>query len=382
MNFHRVSGKEGLASIKHDWEQVLGQMKHKRFFHYYEWYSAYIDTLENSPSMVHFFLAYTDGVPIAVLPLKQSSRRIGGLALSFLELPQHNHMPLRGFPYANRTECPELLAEFTHYLRLQREVDWDGLWLGRLLEDSCVFDCMSGLTPVLTVVKKTSQCGYFQCGDYGKRFGRFSKSFRQSLRTARNHLGRVDGIRFTSSREQSELVENFELFLGVEASGWKGEKGTGTAIKLSPTLKDFYLRLLHGFASFGGCEIHTLKAADECLTAYFCLRVGDTMYALKIGYNEGYSKLSPGNMLLEWLLEKYAHDPEIRFLNFVNAIEWLQKWRPSAYDVYDVYLFNRSPRGVWGALLLRARSALGPHYRRLRRLLAGGKGVSSTRSRT
>jgi len=336
MVFRRVSGREGLAGIRDDWEQVLVRMERKRYFHYYQWYDAYINALDNDPSAMHFFLACEDNTPVAVFPLKRSSRRIGGLSLKVLELPRHSHMPLRGVPYASYAEHTDLLSEFTRYLRRQREVAWDVLCFGNLLEDSCVLGCMSGLSGVLTVVKRTSRCDYLCCDDYGDRFSKFSKKFRQNLRTARNHLGKIEGVRFASSREQPELEGSFESFLTVEASGWKGDKGAGTAIEISPTLKDFYFRLLHGFADLGGCEVHTLKVADECLAGYFCLRVGDTSYVLKIGHNEQYRKLSPGNMLLEWLLEKYSDDPEVRFLNFVNAVEWLKKWRPSAYDLQQI----------------------------------------------
>ena len=377
MVFRRVSGREGLAGIRDDWEQVLVRMERKRYFHYYQWYDAYINALDNDPSAMHFFLACEDNTPVAVFPLKRSSRRIGGLSLKVLELPRHSHMPLRGVPYASYAEHTDLLSEFTRYLRRQREVAWDVLCFGNLLEDSCVLGCMSGLSGVLTVVKRTSRCDYFLCDDYSEMFSRFSKKFRSSLRTARNHLGRVEGVRFTSSREQSELVERFASFLGVEASGWKGEEGTGTAIQLLPAVKNFYLNLIQGFGGFGGCEIHILEATGECLAACFCLRVDDTIYALKIGYSEGHKKASPGNMLWESLLEKYAIDPEIRFFNCVGTAEWLQKWRPLAYDMYDVHIFNRSPRGVWGALLLRARTALGACYRRLRRLFGRGDAAAS-----
>ena len=61
--FEVFQGAAGLTAIREDWNRVTRALDKPRFFHLYEWYESYLNTLSDSP--VYFVLArrsdYVDG---------------------------------------------------------------------------------------------------------------------------------------------------------------------------------------------------------------------------------------------------------------------------------------------------------------------------------
>src|SRR5690606_17756733 len=94
---------------------------------------------------------------------------------------------------------------------------------------------------------------------------RLSKNFRGSLRKARNKLARLAGVEVRWAREPAEIYPAFERFLEVEASGWKGDGGIGTAIQLDPTLRAFYGGLMQRLAQTGRARINLMMHGDRVM---------------------------------------------------------------------------------------------------------------------
>jgi CelD/BcsL family acetyltransferase involved in cellulose biosynthesis len=107
------------------------------------------------------------------------------------------------------------------------------------------------------------------------------------MRKAHRRLAQHEGIRFVTAVEPAELVKELESFLAIEASGWKGQAGTRTAIFLDQALVAFYRDLVRTLGGDGNCEINTLYADDRCIAAEFCV-VGQEEHArLKIRIRRG-----------------------------------------------------------------------------------------------
>jgi CelD/BcsL family acetyltransferase involved in cellulose biosynthesis len=182
-----------------------------------------------------------------------------------------------------------------------------------------------------------------------------SKNFRGSLRKARNKLLAMSGVDFVTAREVVELRAAFDEFLSVEASGWKGRGGKGTAIALHPKVEPFYRNLIDQFGPSGLCEINLLRVGNECISAQFCIAVRDIYYVLKIGYDEKHAVLAPGNMLLEHLLARLRSEGRMRVVNLVSDADWHTSWRPVRTPQFEIVCANNTLRGLAAIALLRAR---------------------------
>ncbi len=93
-----------------------------------------------------------------------------------------------------------------------------------------LWNSLSGAETVRTAIYPQAGWGVVDCSrPFDETFSALSKNFRGNLRKARNKLAKLEGVEFVSARGPEELASALEVFLDVEASGWKGASGTGTA---------------------------------------------------------------------------------------------------------------------------------------------------------
>src|SRR5207237_2342580 len=112
------------------------------------------------------------------------------------------------------------------------------------------------------------------------------------------------------ARTPTEVTAALELFLALEASGWKGRRGTA----LSQDAGDaaFIRRAAVALAERGQCEIVTLRAGTTAIAAGIVPRHRDRAFYFKIGVDEAFAKLSPGVQLTLDLTRHLCADPSIR----------------------------------------------------------------------
>jgi CelD/BcsL family acetyltransferase involved in cellulose biosynthesis len=118
----------------------------------------------------------------------------------------------------------------------------------------------------------------------------------KELRRQRNRLAEQHGaVRFEVARGLDDITRAVEIFLALEASGWKGERGT--ALRQDDGDLSFIRRATRGLAETGQCEIVTLHAGETPVAAAVVLRHQDRAFYFKLGIDEAFSKFSPGVQL-------------------------------------------------------------------------------------
>lgn len=117
----------------------------------------------------------------------------------------------------------------------------------------------------------------------------------KELRRQRNRLAEHGDVRFTVARGVEEVSRAVEVFVALEASGWKGERGT--ALRQDQGDLSFIRNATRGLAETGQCEIVTMYAGDTPVAAAVVLRHLDRAFYFKLGIDEAFSKFSPGVQL-------------------------------------------------------------------------------------
>ncbi|HET7885403.1 MAG TPA: GNAT family N-acetyltransferase [Bradyrhizobium sp.] len=117
----------------------------------------------------------------------------------------------------------------------------------------------------------------------------------KELRRQRNRLAEHGAVRFTVARSVDEVSRAVEVFLALEASGWKGKRGT--ALFQNEGDLNFIRNATRGLAETGQCEIVTMHVADTPVAAAVVLRHLDRAFYFKLGIDEAFSKFSPGVQL-------------------------------------------------------------------------------------
>ena len=200
-----------------------------------------------------------------------------------------------------------------------------------------------------------------------------SRSFRHNLNKAAHRLAKLHEVHFVTAAKTGDLDAEFATFLEVEASGWKGESGARVAIRCHEPWLAFFRDLaanLRGDADY--CEISALYAEGRCLASQFATRTGKTYSVLKIGHDEAYRHVAPGQLLVERLVERCCQDPGIEQFDMVSDAPWLRGWRPNQVRLQVAYVVvGRWPAYPIIAALLQLRFGPGRRFaRRLRSLRA------------
>lgn len=338
-------GLSGLEAIARDWELIIGAMERKRFFHLADWYRCYLNALEDDPDTVLFSVVYIGENPEAIFPLKVSLRRIFGLKMRALQLPSHPHMCLNDFIVARPGLVRSYIPIVLNHLKEIDGVSWDYIYLPRVLEESSAAKALAEQANALRVQRPCGQCDYLVVRPYDLMFQGFTTTFRNNIRRARKRAESLGKIRYTSAHERPDIDRAYEVFLDIEASGWKGREGARTAINLDDKLKSFYRLLMERFAETGRCAIHIMWHEDKPIAVEFSLITDDTLYTIKIGYDEQYASCSPGHLLREYLMKYCEQKGEIKFNNLITDVSWHSQWKPKSYNVFHYYICRRTMRG-------------------------------------
>jgi CelD/BcsL family acetyltransferase involved in cellulose biosynthesis len=135
----------------------------------------------------------------------------------------------------------------------------------------------------------------------------------KELRRQRNRLAENGDVRFEVARGPAEVTAAIEIFLTLEASGWKGKRGT--ALVQHDGDAAFIRRATPDLAATGQCKIVTLRAGETPVASAIVLRHLDRAFYFKLGVDERFSKFSPGVQLTLDLTRHLCADPAIALVD-------------------------------------------------------------------
>ncbi len=355
MRVQVFKGRKGLQELAPGWQALTAGLASPRFFHLVEWHKCNLDFLEPDPDSV-LYCAFFEGAQLcAILPARKIKRIYGGIRLHALELLQHDHMWLTDIVASASSKKPLSAQHIMDALRECTEIRWDILIARHVLEDSALAALDTAGRYRWSLRRAKTACSYVPVKPYEQVLAGLSKKALANLRQAANRMSKMGEPSYAAVNGTSSLAEAFDVFLKLEASGWKGASGTGTAIKVDARLVNFYCCLTERLGVSGNCEIHLLQLDGRSIAAMFTVVSGGTAYALKVGYDEAYERASPAHLLIQYMMKNYASRGVTHTLNFVTAMDWVRPWSSASLAVESRYYFNRTALGLlgYGGLALR-----------------------------
>ncbi len=313
-------------------------MPRRTVFHSFDAHVAYVENFMERPELLLCLVLFDGDQARAICPLEQRIDRSLRLPIRVWGTPWHPHWPLSDAicpeDDARRAMLPLLVEHLQH-----RSNRAHMLVLGPFLEPSVLLDGLTDLTGASHSSHVGMQPFVFDCEQpFEELMARLPRHFRKELRRCGRRLASLEGVRFESVDADGDIERAFEEFLDLESSGWKGRTGSGTAIKLNPRYVAFYRALARDLDAGDGCEINLLRAEGRCIAGEFCLRTGREYAALKIGYDETYSSLGPGQLLAARTLERCCMDPRIARYNQLSDAAWLRVWRAGSESTRQIHI--------------------------------------------
>lgn len=360
LDFLVYRGREGLAALEPAWERIAARLDSRKFCHLHVWYRHFLASLAEEPEGIRFLLLRRHGVDVAIFPLRLAMAVKRRLAIRTLEIPHHPHMNLTDFVFEKSADNADLARELLAYLRSNHAFTWDVLYLPLTATDSAVSHSMRRNSPPRRITDRRGSSNFIPCaGTYSEVTSRLAGSFRRNLRRLTRRAQESGMLTYRYYRGPDELEEAFALFLEVEGLGWKGAGGTRSAIRFHPELLQFYRGLMRESAQTRSCIINLLFLGETCIAGQYCLLVDGVLHILKIGYNERFAHLSPGNLLIDQVLRAWSGQGEIRGISFVLDAPWTAIWQPESIPVFDHYICNTTWRGWAVYSWHRARALMG-----------------------
>jgi CelD/BcsL family acetyltransferase involved in cellulose biosynthesis len=358
-----TAGADALERLRPAWARLVAAMPEHGFPHLLVTHAAYAAHLP-SPYGPPTYLTLRQGDDVlAIVPLEPEERQVLGRRMRVLGLPLGECGLPRDLIAPPGLVRAEILPAVLEHLRVRSDAPtW--LVLGHVLEGSTAWSAVQCLDRRQWCSIIIGGSDVLDCArPFGESATALSRNFRGNLRKARNKLAALADVAYVHAAAPAALEREFAAFLAVEASGWKGRVGTQTAIRLRAGYEGFFRALLAGDGE-ARCEINALYAEGRCLASQFCMRVGAEYWVLKIGYDESYSRVAPGQLLLERVWQRCCEDPAVRRLSLVSDAAWHRDWRPDRIPVHRVYIAVSHRWGPALVALLRQRLTWGPRLKR------------------
>jgi CelD/BcsL family acetyltransferase involved in cellulose biosynthesis len=176
--------------------------------------------------------------------------------------------------------------------------------------------------------------------------GKATKEIRRQAR----RLGEQGRLSFGSSTAPAAVAADLEAFLGLEAAGWKGRRGT--ALGRSSGLSDFVRAMARSLAEQGHCRIDRLALDDQPIAMGIVLRTGPIAFYWKTAFDEAFGRFSPGVQLTEALSRQQAADPGLALTDScaVPGHTMIDRLWPDRMTVQDVLVGPLGSGSLLGAV--------------------------------
>lgn len=352
-----VTGHEGLNSLRQDWQSLSGMQLNAPFYTAYEWYDAYLRCLETSPEQVMFVVLRQDNRCTGILPLIRRSIASSPIALDVLESPKLTGMDLVGLPFDSDGSLADWWPLVRQALK-QKGIRRFVLRLSGFLLNPLSERPLQQMSP-WQIVRIQGHSSWFDCRrDYDDLRAAYTSRLVKILRKAQRGLEKKGEISIQTVTNPQDLEPAYNEFLGLEASGWKGDKGSSTALKMDQKRRYFLEAALFQTQGQICAEINVLRVGTQAVAAQLCVRSGGRLSLLKIAFDQALARFSPGTVLLGKLLARSCDDEHTEMVSLVTGQPWMDNWKPAHSPVADLWLFDKHSSAMLTRTALRVRDGL------------------------
>ncbi len=167
---------------------------------------------------------------------------------------------------------------------------------------------------------------------------------RRDLARNRRRLAELGTVTHEVHTTGSGLRRGVEAFLTLEASGWKGKRGTALACK--PETRDFALKAFSGEQKACKSRVDLLLLNDRPIAAGVIVFAGETGFTVKGAYEEEYSRFSAGLLLEVEVLKSFLENKWAKRLDAATAgAHVIDRFWPERVKVADL-IFSTAPVGA------------------------------------
>ena len=335
-----ITDEDQLQAIAADWDRLLHNSKAFSPMITYAWISTYFSLRVRPGNRWVCLCAYRRDELAGVLPLLISSSKRFGLTFDLADYP-HDATTLNGDVIVHDDDADDVVRELidqafalfpaVQMVRIRGVSDFSNVH--RALPGRYIYECAT-----------TGEGAYLPIpASFDEFRASLSKNFRSNLNKARNHSKRAGAVSFAVDSTSENRAEFLEEFMDIEAANWKGD--SGSAIKMSSELRQWYGTLLPRLEASGMLEWQTMRIDESYAAANMCIRTPRKVFLWKLGYDNAFNKCSPGSLLLEHVIETESEKGQLESIELLTSYRWYDNWKMATRPTQSVSFFRRSAKG-------------------------------------
>ena len=167
---------------------------------------------------------------------------------------------------------------------------------------------------------------------------------RRDMRRRERRLEAEGSVGFERVEQSDRLADLLQEGWAVEASGWKG--ADGTAVATDEAARPFYRQVGEWAAAAGFLRLFFLRVDGRAIGFAFCMADARSLYVLKIGFDQDYSKFAPGVLLTRSMLA-HAFDVGLETYEFLGATDpYKLVWTDRVHERMRIRAFPETALGV------------------------------------
>lgn len=330
-----VDNLRGLGELEEPWQQ-LGQSFPSLFLQF-EWFYQSAVAFAGTDSLRVFVLREDDGTASAIAPLLLLNARFSS---SLVFIGSKQLFEPCGFLYRNQESLEGLvdaIVKFGIPLDLNR--------LSLTLPDGPAVVAATKRKGFVIQKPELPALWLPVSGDFEIYEKSLGSSRRQRLRRALRRAEEFGSIQFEIAKVSVERVPEFMEILGaVELLSWKGKQGT--ALTQDSSRHHFFYGYAEKMARLGRLVFGCLRIAGQPVAVQIGVIFNDTLWVLKIGFDQNFAPCSPGVLLMHRFV-RFAFDERLQAVEFAGHYEnWLEIWSKKVHKYGTLLSMPFSLKGV------------------------------------
>lgn len=309
-----------IASWRQSWRKLTDQQG-SDVFQSFEWVSTWLDAFWSDRPTALLAIA-KGGEIVGLAPFLDDTR--GQLwCRSSLVLPIHGQIRRTDLVYG--VSPSEVIdAVLSHFEATRRSVK-----LAMLVSNSSptysVLPEIAASHRLSAYVRPESLSPGIQIdGKWESFFLSKSRHFRRRIRKKEKAIEKAGQVSIRIRTRPVDVERTLEAIFTVERHSWKAKRAQ--FISGDPTLVKFYTELARRAAELGWLRVHLLFFDSKPVAFIFGLVHDNKYYALKTSYDERYSQLSPGVVLVSHAIRD-AFSQELQAFDFLGEdSRWKHQW--------------------------------------------------------
>jgi CelD/BcsL family acetyltransferase involved in cellulose biosynthesis len=333
-----VEGAAGFARLRAEWDALLARGPGDAPYHRHAWAGAWLDAF--APRGPLRVLVARDGLGEAVgmAPLLVD-RRAGRVELA---APANDHSPR--VEWILGEDAPGAVAALWAFLR--DRLRWDVLVLRDVIRDGPTSTLLEALArrDRHAVGRWHSLDSPYLPLDGAPRERAVSSKFLANLRRRMRRLEEQGAVSYRRVDGGDDVEPFLERFFALEASGWKGRRGT--AIAADERIAFYYRSVAAVAAREGWLALRALELDGRPVAMHLGLRYRGVYSLPKPAYDEALGACSPGQLLFREVVAE-AEAAGLREIDFLGPdMPWKRDWAPALRPHDWLYVYRPGLAGA------------------------------------